>query len=297
MKIKLWGTRGSIPTPSTQFFRTAKYGGETTCVSILSGDHKVILDGGSGLRLLGLEMAKMPKPLHATFLFSHVHWDHIQGFPFFVPGFDSQNHFELYGPRLLSSPGYVGSILEKALRGQQEDLNFPVQLNDMPCSMQFHDITEGMEIKLSGGATELVLKSYPLNHPGGCFGYRIQEFVEGKPEGIFAFVTDTEHFEDLNPNVQALSQNADLVLHDAQFTKDEYEGTNGNYSHKGWGHSTWEMSVRECLASGARKLLLHHHDPLHDDDAIDKIESSAQEATKGTPLEVEAAKQFQEFEI
>jgi len=297
MKVKLWGTRGSIPTPSTQQFQTAQFGGDTTCVSVESGDLLVILDGGSGLRLLGLDLQKKPaKGLHASFFFSHVHWDHIQGFPFFLPGFDPGNRFELFGPPLIREPGFVGNILEKALRGQQENLNFPVQLKEMPATMIFEDVQEGQEVIRQGKDSELVITGVPLNHPGGCFGYRVEEWKEGKHASTFSFVTDTEHLEDINPQVQILLKDADLVLHDAQYTPEEYEGM-GGVSRKGWGHSTWESALRECRAGNARQLLLHHHDPMHDDAAISAIEEAAQAVAAKTSVGVQAAQQYREFEL
>lgn len=297
MKITLWGTRGSIPTPSTADFVTSRYGGDTTCVGIESGNHTVILDGGSGLRLLGLKLDSLKKAVHASFFFSHVHWDHIQGFPFFKPGFRRDNSFNLYGPKLSHAPGLVGSILEKALRGQQENLNFPVQLRDMPAEMNFRDLNENESVTISGGPTDLVIHSRPLNHPGGCFGYRIEEHQQGCPVRTFAFCTDHEHIGNLHPGVQFLARNADLLLYDAQYTPEEYQGTDTSSPRARWGHSTWEWAIKEALAAGTKQVLLHHHDPLHDDTMIAAIESDAQKAAESLDLHIHAATQNQVFEI
>jgi len=297
VKVRLWGTRGSIPTPSTSDFVTSRFGGDTTCVSITSGDHLIILDGGSGLRLLGLHLNAKDRPVHASFFFSHVHWDHIQGFPFFLPGFRKDNFFNLYGPRLTASPGFVGSILEKALRGQQEDLNFPVQLRDMPASMNFQDLHEDEVIQLTGGPTEIKVLSRRLNHPGGCFGYRIEEHRNGEPVAVFAFCTDHEHGETSHPGIQALARDADLFLYDAQYTPEQYSGTGSAPDHIGWGHSTWEWGLKEAITAGARHLILHHHDPLHDDAAILEIESAAQASAADSGITVQAAAQNSVFEL
>jgi phosphoribosyl 1,2-cyclic phosphodiesterase len=297
MKVTLWGTRGSIPTPSTADFVTSRYGGETTCVSIESGNHTIILDGGSGLRLLGVHMDAQKKPIHASFFFSHVHWDHIQGFPFFKPGFRRENSFNLYGPRLSPAKGFVGSILEKALRGQQEDLNFPVQLRDMPAEMNFRDLDDQETITISGGSTTLLVHSRALNHPGGCFGYRVEEHIEGKPVRSFAFCTDHEHTGECHPGVQFLAHEADLMLYDSQYTPQEYEGAGSDDSRVGWGHSTWEWALKEAQVAGVKQALLHHHDPLHDDEAVARIESAAREAAGSLSLEVQAATQNQVFEL
>jgi phosphoribosyl 1,2-cyclic phosphodiesterase len=295
LKIRLWGTRGSIPTPSTQSFVTTKYGGDTTCVSIESEDSLIIIDGGSGLRLLGLELSKRPTPVRATFFFSHVHWDHIQGFPFFIPAFRPGNRFDLYGPKLSATQGFVGGILEKALRGQQEDLNFPVQLKDMPAQMSFRDLDDHTTIDFPEKTGLLKVSSYALNHPGGCFGYRIEEHLPGQPVKVYAHATDTEHLADLNPRVQELIKDADLVLYDSQYTDDEYSGKNGGIPRNGWGHSTWNWGLKEGKAAGIKHLLLHHHDPLHDDDAIAKIEADAQAEGAKIGIKVTAATQGAEF--
>jgi phosphoribosyl 1,2-cyclic phosphodiesterase len=297
LKIQFWGTRGSIPTPSTACFVTTKYGGDTTCISIESEDTLVIIDGGSGLRLLGLHLAHQKKPVKATFFFSHVHWDHIQGFPFFIPAFRQGNEFDLYGPRLVPTHGFVSGILEKALRGQQEDLNFPVQLKDMPAAMRFHDLDERATVEIKGKTGTLRISSFPLNHPGGCFGYRMEEHLPGQPVKVFAFATDTEHLVDLNPNVQSLIKNADLVLYDAQYTHDEYHGKNNGMPRHGWGHSTWEWGLKEGKAAGIKHLLLHHHDPLHDDAAVDAIEAAAQAEGAKHGIQVTAAAQGSEYVI
>ncbi len=296
MKITIWGTRGSIPTPTTSSFETSRYGGDTTCVSVESDELLVIFDGGSGLRLLGLELAARKQPLDASFFFSHVHWDHIQGFPFFLPAFRQGNRFHLYGPRLAFSPGFVGNVLEKALRGQQEDLNFPVQLKDMPAEMIFHDIDNHQPVNIQGQSSLLRVIGAPTNHPGGCFGYRVEEHREGQPVKVFSICSDTEHGDDLNPNVQFLAQDSDLMIYDSQYTPAEYAGEDNGISRRGWGHSTWQWAIKEATAARAKHLLLHHHDPLHDDNAVAAIEAAAKKnAAPG--LIVEAASQGSHFRI
>lgn len=295
MKIKFWGTRGSIPTPSTSSFLTTLYGGDTTCVSLESGDLFIIIDGGSGLRLLGIDMMKRGIR-QGTFFFTHVHWDHIQGFPFFTPAFLPGSKFDFYGPALDASPHMIGSVLEKTLRGQQEYLTFPVQLNDMPAEMRFNDIAPGKNVTLMGKNTRMVVSCAQLNHPGGSLGYRFEEKIAGQPDKIFTFVTDTEHYKLPNPNVQALAQNADVFVYDSQYTEEEYEGKNA-VSRVGWGHSTWKHGLMECKKAGAKKLLLFHHDPMHDDEFLTKLEAEAAAAGEKESVQIQAAKQFLEIEI
>ncbi len=294
MKIKLWGTRGSIPTPSTSSFVTSKYGGDTTCLSIEFGGEMVVIDGGSGLRRLGLEMMLHPQ-LKTTFFFTHVHWDHIQGFPFFVPAYNGNNRFLLYGPRLVDIPSFIGTILEKALRGQQEDLNFPIQLKDFPAKMEFFDLPSETSINLFAKDGAMTVTTGVLNHPGGCFGYRFDEICQDGTKKCFVVATDTEHYHDgPNPRLQKLAAGADILLYDGQYTPDEYEGRAG-IPKKGWGHSTWEAGLKECLAAGIKHLVITHHDPMHDDTAVEAIEKAAREEGEKHGVLIEAAHESMEI--
>lgn len=287
MKIQFWGVRGSIPTPSTSEFVTSRYGGNTTCVSVRVPGLIVILDGGSGLRTLGLSLAK-EMPVKATFFFSHVHWDHIQGFPFFIPGFVPGNSFDLYGPNLNRQPGFIGSVLERALRNQQESLNFPVQLSDMPAKMTFTDLEEGARVELTGTESKLIVSSGSLNHPGGCFGYRVEEHRNGEIK-TFVYATDTEHLGKNNPKIQKLARNAHVLFYDAQYTEEEYSGKAGGMPRKGWGHSTWNKGIAEAREANVKQLLLTHHDPLHDDWAVARIENDARKDGLKYGISVSAA--------
>jgi phosphoribosyl 1,2-cyclic phosphodiesterase len=294
MKVKFWGVRGSIPTPSTAEFVTSRYGGNTTCLSIRSPGQIVILDGGSGLRSLGLNLAR-EMPVKATFFFSHVHWDHIQGFPFFIPGFVPGNSFDLYGPNINRQPGFVGSVLERALRAQQESLNFPVQLSDMPAKMTFTDLEDGATVVLPERDSKLVITSASLNHPGGCFGYRIEEHTS---EGVkvFVYATDTEHLARNNPKIQKLARGAQVLFYDAQYTEDEYHGKVG-MPRKGWGHSTWNRGIAEAREAGVGHLMLTHHDPLHDDWAVARIENDARREGLKFNIQVNAAYEGLELDV
>ena len=253
----------------------------------------IILDAGSGLRELGLKLAKF-MPLKVTFFFSHVHWDHIQGFPFFIPGFVPGNEFTLYGPKL--NRRARTSVLRLALRNQQKDLNFPVQLSNMPAKMTFSDLEEGEIVEIEGDGCSFKITPGKLNHPGGCFGYRIEEHRDGKVR-TFVYATDTEHIEEgLNPSLQALAKDADLLFYDAQYTLDEYEGK-GCMSRKGWGHSTWLRGIQEARAANVPQLLLTHHDPLHDDWAVARIENDARKEGLRTGMTVAAACEGMEVEL
>lgn len=247
--------------------------------------------------MLGLELSRLAKPVSATFFFTHVHWDHIQGFPFFVPAFKKGNSFRLYGPRLTTAPGHVGCVLEKALRGQQEDLNFPVQLKDMPADMDFRDLENGESVCIHGEKSTLIVENALLHHPGGCFGYRFTEKVEGRPNKTITFCTDTEHLHNnLNPSMQFLAKDADMLVYDCQYTSHEYEGIDGRPRH-GWGHSTWENGLAEARAAGVKHFVLFHHDPLHDDEFIAQMEEAARQAGKRMGIKVTAARQMETLEV
>ncbi|RME85052.1 MAG: STAS domain-containing protein, partial [Planctomycetota bacterium] len=179
----------------------------------------------------------------------------IQGFPFFFFFFLPGNHFQFYGQFKM------GGRLEESLRGQMEHAYFPVRLSDMQSTLEFHEILEEtVEV-----GSSLVTSRY-LNHPQGCFGYRIEN-----RDGVVAYCTDTEHYEGkLDEKVLELAMDADILIYDCQYTDEEYP------QKKGWGHSTWREGVKICEEAGVSQLVMFHHDPLHDDDFIFKMEKDAQ---------------------
>lgn len=256
--VRFWGVRGSIACPGPE---TVRYGGNTSCLEMKVGGHRLIFDGGTGLRVLGQSLlAEMPVEAHM--FFTHSHWDHIQGFPFFVPAFVPINHFRIYGA---IAPN--GSTIEQRLNDQMLHPNFPVPLQIMGANMEFCDIDVGEQVHVG----EVLVQNALLNHPGEAVGYR----VSWKGHSV-AYVTDTEHFPDrLDENVLWLARNADVMIYDATYTDEEY------YSEKsskiGWGHSTWQEAVKVAEAANVKKLVIFHHDPLHSDDFMDTIkEKTAQ---------------------
>lgn len=257
-RIRFWGVRGSIPTPGPE---TVGVGGNTSCLEVRCGEKLVILDGGTGLRSLGNELMK-DLPVHAAMFFSHVHWDHIQGFPFFVPAFLSGNRFDIYGGKNLSS------TLSETLSGQMNFPNFPVTLDQMGASMAFHQFEDGQHVELGGDLRVLGLL---LHHPDGCYGYRIEY-----GDRVMAYCTDTEHRDDPDPHVLQLAENADLFVYDAQYTPEEYTGENGQMSKVGWGHSTYVEGAKLAEMAGAKRMVLFHHDPAQDDAAVAEKERSCQ---------------------
>lgn len=263
MHITFWGVRGSIPTPGPS---TAQIGGNTSCVEVRAGKSILIFDGGTGLRLLGKKLLS-EMPLVAHMFFSHVHWDHIQGFPFFEPAFVTGNVFHLYGGN------NVSRTLEETLAGQMDHPNFPVHLTTMAAKMNFRDLAEGETVEIidrAGGKT--LVSNARGNHPQGVFAFRVEH--GGK---AIVYATDTEHYEGrMDEKLLELARGAEVLIYDSQYTPEEYEGTAGaGGSKKGWGHSTFVEGARLAKSAGARRLVLFHHDPVQADAAVRDKEARA----------------------
>lgn len=252
-QIRFWGVRGSIPCPGPG---TVKYGGNTPCVEMRVGDRRLIFDGGTGLRVLGQSMLAEPMPFEAHMFFTHSHWDHIQGFPFFVPAFIRGNRFHLYG-----APSPDGATIKQRLNDQMLHPNFPVPLQVMGADLEFYDLQLGETVQLG----DVRIDSAPLNHPGDAVGYRVS--WQGHTA---AYVTDTEHFADhLDENVLHLAHKADVLIYDATYTDEEYHSP--KTSKVGWGHSTWQEAVKVAVAAEVDRLVIFHHDPLHTDAFLDDV--------------------------
>lgn len=281
MKIKFWGARGSIPTPGP---KTVRYGGNTSCVGVrIDNNDLIIIDAGSGIRELGLELmsTEFGKGAGQGHVFlTHTHWDHIQGFPFFVPAFIPGNRFVIYGS------SRVDKKLEDTLAGQMESPYFPVRLADMRSEIKFHEIQEG-SFQVKGA----LVTAGRLNHPGGALGYRIE--AGGK---VFTYSSDTEHLADdqLDKNVVELCRGADLMVYDSQYTPEEYS------KRVGWGHSTGQKGAETAWAAGAKRLAIFHHDPAHGDDKMDEMVDRCRKEAKEkgmTRLEIFGARDFLEIEL
>jgi phosphoribosyl 1,2-cyclic phosphodiesterase len=264
MRITFWGVRGSIPSPGPD---TVGVGGNTSCVEVRTGKLLLIFDGGTGLRLLGKTLLK-EMPITAHLFFSHVHWDHIQGFPFFDPAFVPGNVINLYGGN------NVSRTLEETLAGQMDHPSFPVHLTDMGANMHFHDIIEGHPLELDAGdGTKAIISSARGNHPNGVWAYRVDH---GGHSVMYA--TDTEHYAVVDPRLAALAKNVDVLIYDSQYTPEEYTGNAGSGGSKvGWGHSTFDEAAKLAKAAGSKRLVLYHHDPMQSDAAVADKERRARE--------------------
>ncbi|WP_204104119.1 MULTISPECIES: MBL fold metallo-hydrolase [Spirulina sp. CCY15215] len=263
--INFWGVRGSIPCPGVE---TVRYGGNTPCIEMVVGSERLIFDGGTGLRVLGQSLLRQ-MPIEAQIFFTHSHWDHIQGFPFFTPAFIKGNRFNIYGA---VAPN--GSTIKQRHHDQMLHPNFPVPLQIMQAELQFYDLDIGEKLLIG----EVLVENAKLNHPGEAIGYRVSW------QGLtVAYVTDTEHFPDrLDENVLHLAENADVLIIDATYTDAEYYDK--KTSKVGWGHSTWQEAVKIARTAKVKKLVIFHHDPLHNDDFLDTVSKEVAAAYPGAIL-------------
>lgn len=294
-RLKIWGVRGSIPVPGPS---TLRYGGNTSCVEVRADDEIIVLDAGTGIRELGLALQQefQSKPIRVTLLITHVHWDHIHGFPFFAPSYDKKNEI-----RILGYDG-AGTGPVEALKGEMATPFFPVSLTDLPGKLEIEKLATN-----SFKVGKVRIESKLMNHPGTCVGYRI--FSNG---GSMAYIPDNESYEvkvhSLAPGssdpaearqqaekergeLVKFLQGANVLLLDAQYTDEEYR------AHIGWGHGSLSSAVLLALDAKVRKLVLFHHDPNHDDSEIDTMLAQAKQlaAKHGGNLEIEAAREGAEF--
>lgn len=266
MNIVFRGVRGSTPSPGSC---TAQVGGNTSCVELSLGGQRIVFDAGTGLRNLGDELvAKGPcdDTYKTTLLLSHVHWDHIQGLPFFcpiyVPGFEID---------VISGPNGFMPLVE-ALRRQMSPPFFPVAFDDVPSRLTACDARPGATFAV-GDAQVTMAK---LNHPDPVYGYR----VEWNGQSV-VYATDTEHYSCVDPTLVKLARGADVLIYDAQYTPEEYRGERG-MSKVGWGHSTFEAAAELAQVAEVDKLVLFHHDPKRSDVEVAEIETRARELFANT---------------
>ncbi len=270
MRLKFWGTRGSISTPGKH---TVRYGGNTPCVEIrLNNDELIVLDAGTGIRNLGEKLMEPGKSIKGYILISHPHWDHIQGFPFFKPAFISGNELTIIG-------GESDRVsLQKMIADQMNKVYFPIQLNELKATLKFRKVEEE-EFSVFDARVSTIY----LNHPTFAIGYRIS--YKGK---TLVYISDNEPFDrrvaqslrnvekqivdrflrstgDPNQRVFDFVKNADILIHDATYTPEEY------VDRVGWGHSHYLFTLSVAAEGKVRQLVLFHHDPSHGDDKVDDI--------------------------
>ena len=259
LRVRFWGTRGSIPTPGAQ---TVRYGGNTPCVEVRTDDGwLVILDAGTGIRELGQALLERSNgaPIRGDIFLTHAHWDHIQGIPFFAPIFGRGNHFTIWGSESLEKS------VDKVVRDQMSPVVFPITFEELDATIDFKGLPVGTRCEGTG----YEVTAFAVQHPGGALGYRFTE--AGGNGGALVYVPDNElathprygSSDDWREQMVEFVRGAQVLIHDTTYTTDEYD------HHRGWGHSTFRDAVELALEAGVAKLVLFHHEPRRTDDQLD----------------------------
>jgi len=263
-KIKFYGTRGSVPISEPGFY---EFGGNTTCIAITNNlnNRIAIIDAGTGIRKLGKEIERGANYDNEIYLlFTHFHWDHIQGFPYFKPAYNPDktlNIITMGRDRLLLD---IKSLFDF----QMHEVYFPVKLDEMGAKMNFFMPEEEIEIF---GDTVVTVRKH--NHPGSA--YSIRAYWREK---VIVICTDIEHDKKIDQRIVKLARGADVLIHDAQYTEEELE------THRGWGHSSYEQAIQVAEEAGCKMLVMTHHDPDHNDEFLTEMEKKCQERFKNCVL-------------
>jgi phosphoribosyl 1,2-cyclic phosphodiesterase len=282
MHLKLWGTRGSVPSPGPE---TVRYGGNTSCVLVTLSDGSLLaLDAGTGIRSLGLALGEDPARLHI--LLTHLHLDHIQGLVFFAPAFKPQTEIVIWGP---ASP--EASLRDRIARYISAPLS-PVDVRELPCDVSFRLAPESeWEI---GPAT---IRAASVAHRGPTLGFRVEDagaVLAYIPDHEPALGADLDRLEEEWISGFSLAEGADLLVHDCQYADDEYP------ERVGWGHSALSDTLAFARRVRARRTLLFHHDPMHSDDFLDRLYAEAKDrwrALGGDPAALQMAAERGELEL
>lgn len=288
--VKFWGTRGSIPTPGSN---TSRYGGNTSCYELRTDDALIILDAGTGLRELGQDLLRRgPGPVRGHMFFSHAHWDHIQGFPFFTPVYVPQNVFTVYG----QSVG--GKSIHSLLSGQMSSDYFPVEFQSLGSTLVAGTLAPGLVVD------GVRVESFTQWHPGGSTGYTFHaeglkvvystdneiDLALGNKEAVDA---DPQAARSVPEAMVKFVQGADLLIADGQYRDDEYA------QKRGWGHPRVTTLVDVAIAANVKRLAITHHDPMHSDRDVDAMIEACRDrvARRGSPLEVFGARESMELKL
>ena len=261
IRVKFWGVRGSIACATPQHM---KYGGNTSCIEIEADGYRFVMDAGTGIR--GYGQAFMSSDIRDShILLTHTHWDHINGFPFFVPAYDNNRSFHIMAGHL-KGQGQGG--IQDILSTQMHNPMFPVPLEAMQARLRFEDFEAGDTFKV---APSITIKTTALNHPNGATGYRVEHGGNS-----VCYITDTEHVPGKpDENILALIEGADVVIYDSTYTEEEFP------MKVGWGHSTWNEGMKLCRMANVKQLAIFHHDPEHTDDFMDALAEEAVAAWDG----------------
>ncbi len=299
LSVRFWGDRGSIPCPGPS---TVIYGGNTSCLEIRADEKLVILDLGTGVKPFGDWLMandfKLQGKLDADIFITHTHWDHIMGFPMFTPIFIPSTSLRIRGP-----VSYEDDTLESIIGAQLSYRYWPVRQSDLTAHIEYDQIKE-TTLDLGGG---LVVHTKYLNHPILCLGYRFE--YQGKSivtaydtepfRNVFPTNPDDPSYDEAaaiegeqvaqeeNEKMLRFFQGADILIHDCQYTKKEYEA-----SKTGWGHSSYEYAINAAHKANVKKLIMFHHDPNRTDDQLKELEMKYKHLIEGrTSLEIAMARE------
>ena len=277
MRVTFWGTRGSIPVPGKD---TTVYGGNTTCVEITTGSgRRIVVDAGTGIRALGSRLVGHEHGLDLHLLITHIHWDHVIGFPFFDPIYDPNTKIAIDGyPSCRKG-------LQHVFDNKMGDGFFPIAFHDLKAQISFLDTLSRGPLEIDGVSVDTIV----LQHPQGGFGFRFREggktmvfLTDNELDASMPRGTDFEHYV-------RFCEGADVLIHDAQYLPEEMS------RHRGWGHSDNETALSLALEAGVRRLMLFHHDPSRKDAEMRSIEERSREAAESRSdyLEVDVAREGQ----
>lgn len=272
--VRFWGTRGSIPTPGQ---RTQRYGGNTSCVEIRAGEHLVVCDGGTGLRELGVDLMRRSPPgtpLTAHLFFSHPHWDHIQGFPFFTPAYLPANTFSVWGATKGDRKMY------DLLSGQMESAYFPVSFHDLGGRIHSRDFEK--DLATIDGLKVRIFRQF---HPGGSLGfsfewrgnkivYATDNEIDQTLENKESIERDAKLIRRAPVELLEFIKDADLLIADGQYTDDEYP------KKIGWGHPRATTVADVAVMANVKQIAIYHHDPMHSDADVDRLIEVCQDRVK-----------------
>jgi phosphoribosyl 1,2-cyclic phosphodiesterase len=292
MKLTFWGVRGSIPTPGKH---TVRYGGNTPSLELrLDDDELIIFDAGTGIRNFGDYLISTGESVKAHLLITHPHWDHIQGFPFFKPAFISGNELTIIGTERKEKK------LDEIIAEQMNRIYFPVQLHELKANIKFMPIRDECTLNIN----DAVVRTLYVYHPGFTVGYRLEH--NGR---TLVYISDNEPYDskeatkltnfepfvkdlfersgnkDPNQRVYDFCRDADVLIHDATYTPEEY------IDRVGWGHSHYLFTMQVAAEANVKRLYLFHHDQNHNDDKVDEILRKCKREIKsrGYKFECEAA--------
>lgn len=299
MKIRYWGTRGSIPTPGKN---TVVYGGNTACLSVETGESILIFDAGTGIRECGNDLMVRGKKITASLFISHTHWDHIQGFPFFIPAYVPGNHLALYGP-----PSDIqDQTLKQIMEFQTKYEFFPISLAQLGADIEYINCKEE---KIDGGEFEMY--TCRINHPVACLAYKLiyngKVFIYGGDHEPFRNIyrdgsggegMDEDFLEELDRNAEEQNgkivefcRDADLVSWDGQYTAKEYQ------SKIGWGHSSHDADIELARKASIKHMIITHHEPMNTDTKLTAIEERIRSETAGGSCRFDLAKEGMVVEL